>query len=185
MPPIPQHARGFTLIELIAVLVLTGILGAVASSRLIGRESFDARAYTDQTLSMLRFAQKVAIAQNRRVFVRLDGASIALCFDDACATRVLAPGGNGASKETLAACSGDKTWHCEAPPTGARYALTPPAPYASQPYFYFSALGKPYAAADAAFPAGDSTFAGLRLEIQRSGERQTLFVEMETGHVHQ
>jgi MSHA pilin protein MshC len=162
--------------------VLTGILGAVASSRFIGRESFDTRAYTDQTLAQLRFAQKAAIAQNRPVFVRLNGASIALCFDAACATRVLASGGNSASSKTLDACAQDKTWYCEAPPGPTTYALTP-ALDASQPYFFFSALGKPYAATDNV--GADATFARLEMTIQRGGESQTLHVEEETGYVHQ
>jgi MSHA pilin protein MshC len=147
---------------------------------LIGRESFDARVYADQTLALLRLAQKTAIAQNRPVFVRLNGTSIALCFNDIdCATRVLAPGGNGASTETLAACSGDKTWYCEAPPDGASLSLSP-----ALPSFYFSALGKPYAATDAD-PTGASTFARLALQIRRGAEEQTLYVEEDTGYVHQ
>ena len=182
MSPIPHSARGFTLVELIAVLVLTGILGAVASSRFIGRESFDIRAYTDQTLATLRFAQKVAITQNRPVFVRLNGASIALCFDAACTVRVLAPGGNSASSETLAACASDKTWYCEAPPAATTYALSP-ALNASNPYFFFSALGKPYAASDGS--TGDGSFATLTLTLQRGGELQKLYVEQDTGYVHQ
>lgn len=185
MPPIVCRARGFTLVELIAVLVLVGILGAYASSRFIGRESFDARAYADQTLAMLRFAQKLAIAQNRRVFVRLDGDSVALCFDNAyCTTRVLAPGGNSASTRTLAACAQDKTWFCEALPVATSYTLEPAAPYAGRPWLYFSALGKPYAAADAATSSGDGTFVKLALQVRRGSEFQTLFVETETGYVH-
>jgi MSHA pilin protein MshC len=162
--------------------VLTGILGAVASSRFIGRESFDTRAYTDQTLAQLRFAQKVAISQNRQVFVRLNGASIALCFDAGCATRVLASGGNSASSKTLAACAQDKSWYCEAPPGATIYALLP-ALDASKQYFFFSALGKPYAATDK--PGGDATFSRLELAIQRGGERQSVYVEEDTGYVHQ
>ncbi len=179
MHPIPHSARGFTLVELIAVLVLTGILGAVASSRFIGRESFDIRVYADQTLAQLRFAQKAAIVQNRQVFVQLRGDRIALCFDAACTVHVQGPGGNAGT----AVCDNDKAWYCEALPTATTYALSPAAPYASLQYFYFSPLGKPYAATDGGI--GDGTFARLTLELRRGTELQSLHVEEDTGYVHQ
>jgi hypothetical protein len=51
-------------------------------------------------------------------------------------------------------------------------------------HFYFSALGRPYAATDTD-PAGDSTFSKLELQIRRGGESQPVYVEEDTGYVHQ
>lgn len=162
------------------VMVLIGILGAVAMSRFFDRSSVDVRTFSDQTLAMLRYGQKMAIAQNRPVYVRLNGASIALCFDSACSVTVPAPGaGNDASAATLAACGGTAHWFCAAPDASVRYASAP-----ATPWFYFNALGKPYAAADAP-GAVDSSFAALAIQIRRSSESQTVFVEIETGYVHQ
>jgi len=62
MTPHSHHNHGFTLVELVLVIVLLGILSAVAAPRFFQRSSFDARVLFDDTLNAIRYAQKVAIA---------------------------------------------------------------------------------------------------------------------------
>ena len=73
--------RGFTLIELIMVIVLLGVLAVVAAPRLFNSADFDARGFRDETLSLLRYAQKTAIAQRRNVCVALNANGVALTVD--------------------------------------------------------------------------------------------------------
>jgi MSHA pilin protein MshC len=175
--------RGFTLIELVMVIVISGIIAAFAVGRFIDRKAFDADIIVDRSKGMLRFAQKMAIAQNRPVFVRLDGASIALCFDLACANKVTPPGGvNSASSQTLAACSNLNNWMCEGMPSGISYSLSPAT--LATPIF-FDPLGKPFTASDT-FPVVNSSFAQLTIKFAATGETGThdVVIEAETGYVH-
>jgi MSHA pilin protein MshC len=61
--------RGFTMTELITIIVIVGILSAMVVPRFFDRNTFDSRGFYDQTISTLRYAQKVAIAQHRNVCV--------------------------------------------------------------------------------------------------------------------
>jgi len=176
------RARGFTLIELVAVLVLAGILAAFAGARFFQREAYDARSFTDQAMGIMRYGQKLAVAQNRPVFVRLDGASVALCFDAACtaANRVLPlSGSNSGNKETLAACNQQSNWLCEGKPAVVSMATVP----ANTTGFYFDALGKPYALGDV-FPAASTFPARLAVTIQGDGSTRSIQIEGETGYVY-
>ena len=57
--PVPRATQhGFTLIELIVVVILLGILAVTASSRLIGRSSFDAIVVRDQAIALARQIQR-------------------------------------------------------------------------------------------------------------------------------
>ncbi|MDZ4073272.1 MAG: GspH/FimT family protein [Hylemonella sp.] len=74
------RSHGFTLIELIMVLMLLGVLAVVLVPR-INPQDFGARGFYDETLALLRYAQKTAIAQRRTVCVALNAGGVALTID--------------------------------------------------------------------------------------------------------
>jgi MSHA pilin protein MshC len=153
-----QHkwVTGFTLIELVMVLVMLGVLAVFAAPRVFNRGDFDARGFHDQTLSQLRFAQKTAIAQRRSVCVGFTANSITL---------------NRASAEGSAICDTPLNG-----PTG-RAVLTAPAgvSYAATPVgFRFDGLGQPI--------EGVSTPAPRTIQVTNA--TPTVTVEAVTGYVH-
>ncbi|WP_290368615.1 prepilin-type N-terminal cleavage/methylation domain-containing protein [Massilia sp. Bi118] len=178
------RAAGFTMVELIVVLILVGILGAIGAARFFDRAGFDAAAFGDQSAAMLRYAQKLAIAQRRKVYVQTSTSGLSLCYASAspCGTadRVPAPSGaNSGSSATRAFCTGggayDPAWDCEGVPTGATLSLNPGAPG----NMYFDGLGRPYLAGD----SGDSSFVALTLTIKGDDVTRTVSVAQETGYV--
>lgn len=96
---VKNKVRGFTMTELITVIVIMGILAAAVLPRFFDRNTFDARGFYDQSISTLRFAQKTAIAQRRLVCVTFPTTSsiqlrIASSFGlTACDTDLSNPGG--------------------------------------------------------------------------------------------
>ncbi|WP_293268995.1 prepilin-type N-terminal cleavage/methylation domain-containing protein [Neptunomonas sp.] len=57
-----RQQSGFSLVELVTVLVLLGIISAVAFSRLGNVSSFSESIFQQQVLSYLRLAQRTAVA---------------------------------------------------------------------------------------------------------------------------
>ncbi|QFI39740.1 type II secretion system protein [Moritella marina ATCC 15381] len=53
---------GFTLIELVIVIILTGILAATAIPKLIGNDGFEAQTYRDQLVQLLKTVQQQAMS---------------------------------------------------------------------------------------------------------------------------
>jgi MSHA pilin protein MshC len=64
---------GFTLIELIAIMVVIGVLAIAAIPRLGGTTAFEARGFADVAVSMIRSAQKNAVAKRRYVCLDITG----------------------------------------------------------------------------------------------------------------
>ncbi len=63
------RARGFTIIELVIVIAITGLLGALLGPRFIGRDAFASRGFHDEAQMVVRYAHKTAIAWRRTVYV--------------------------------------------------------------------------------------------------------------------
>lgn len=142
------------MVELILVMVIAGILAAVAVPRMVGRSSFDARGFTDELASSVRFAQKLAVSQRREVYVLLTATDATLCYvaTTPCPAVSQAPGPGGEKPYTVT------------PPNGLSIGITTT--------LRFDRSGRtPDLAAQLAIP------------VNGVGAYQVL-VERETGYVH-
>ena len=93
MIPRPRLCAGFTLTELVVVIVIATILSAFAISR-ISTQGFDTEGFANRAAAMVRYAQKLAISQRRTVVVVTTASNIRLCYADAgCASAVHEPPG--------------------------------------------------------------------------------------------
>ncbi|NRR31868.1 MSHA biogenesis protein MshC [Oxalobacteraceae bacterium] len=186
------------MVELVIVIVVMGILGAIGAARFFDNSSFAAREYADQVKAIIRYGQKLAVAQNRPIFVNAIGNRFALCSRSTCALAELiaAPGlNNSGSTRTRLFCTVGgvyrSSWMCEGIPSGVFLASSRSAEVGTSGFFYFDAMGRPYNAADVSKispvnPAGmPSAFtAPLTVTLTSGTASVVLMIEPETGYVH-
>lgn len=167
--------RGFTMVELIVVLVVIGVMSAVAFGRFFVRGDYDASGFAAQVRATLRYGQQLAIAQNRPIYVYLDSTSVALCFAANCsaANHVRDPGGGNSFNGGQ--CGTDRSWACVAPPTNVTLGLSPAG--AANNHFFFDASGKPQLSSGA-------EFSSLNLQVSAGNVQQAVRVQWETGYVY-
>ena len=96
------RTAGFTIVELVFVLVLIGIVSVALLPRAFDRSGFDARGYADDLAASLRYARNLAVAGGCPVQVAVTAAGYAVtrpasfCDTGASATPVAEPGGTEA-----------------------------------------------------------------------------------------
>ncbi len=86
--------------ELVATIVVIGVLAALAVPRLIGRDGFDSRGFYDKSVAVVRLAQKTAVAWRRDVFVCVTLTQVRAGTAAGCATALTNPVSGGAASET-------------------------------------------------------------------------------------
>ena len=158
------------MVELVITIIIVGILAAVTVPRFFDANVFQARGFYDVATVILQYANKVAIAQRRAVFVNLNATSgqISLCYVNTFPCVVAAnqvPDPTGLRPYTVTA------------PSGITLSLSVASPYT----FFFDAIGRPYNATDI---VPTSTFTGLTVTISGGGDTRTIIVERESGYVH-
>jgi MSHA pilin protein MshC len=154
---VEDRRAGFTTLELVVVIAIVGIVSLVALPRLFEVRGFETLGYYDQTLGMVRFAHKLAIAQRRLVYVEVAGALKVCSTPNAtscsCASPVSPPVGSLAPL-----------------PAGVSLAATTGA-------FCFDSAGRPLATSLAPLATANT--------VTVTGDRVRSFViEPETGYVH-
>jgi MSHA pilin protein MshC len=161
-----MRERGFTLIELIMVIVILGVLAVFAAPRIINTDDFNARGFHDETLALLRYAQKAAVAQRRTVCVAFTTTTVSLAMakDPAtidCSTPATAglTGPRGENPATIPSTSRGVTFNGGAP--GG---------------FSFNGLGQPIST------TGTALAAQTVIQINNA---DNVYVEAVTGYVHE
>lgn len=76
-----RRQRGFSLVELITILVILGVLAATVSSRLMPSSLVQLQAGRDQLISALFVAQQNAMAQSHGVRLTTAGSTIDIRID--------------------------------------------------------------------------------------------------------
>ncbi|WP_155875022.1 prepilin-type N-terminal cleavage/methylation domain-containing protein [Desulfuromonas sp. AOP6] len=77
---------GFTLVELIVIIVILGTISALAAPRFFDLRVFQQRGFFDETVSAVRYAQKLAVGSGCDVQVTLGSAGYSLRQRNNCDT---------------------------------------------------------------------------------------------------
>jgi MSHA pilin protein MshC len=73
-----RYNLGFTIIELVMVLVIVGVMAVVAGPKFFSTIDYDRRVYYDEVLNSIRYARKLAVATNGHIQVDLTSTNITL-----------------------------------------------------------------------------------------------------------
>lgn len=121
-----RRSAGFTLPELIAVLVISGLIAAFAASRWDSGSGVDELGFRERMMTALRLAQRRAMADGCEVRVTVAAAGYTLAQRAALCS--------GAFSLALAGTAGAGTTLDSAPPSGIALSSSPAT-------FYYDAAG--------------------------------------------
>ena len=171
--------KGFTLIELVMVLVLVSIIAVVVVLRLPNVTSTKAGAFVDKLRVDIRYAQNLAMTRNTRSRVRFNGNgtappsgyAVVTSTTSTCTSFIAATDPAVGSALTVSLGTGDY----------ANISIVP-----SMNCLEYDSLGRPYNCTTAPAPAACSTtLNGMTITVQANAATVgTLTVSSQTGAVN-
>lgn len=169
-----MNRKGFTLIELVMIMVLIGILAAFVAPRLRNMTVTNAAAFADKLRADIRYAQNLAMTRGKRTRVNFTASSYVVAQDTSAASNCSAmvpandPAGGGALSVALSAGSY----------TGITIAPT-------MACLEYDSLGKPYVCGAVGGPCS-TVPAGITIMVIANGATMvdTVIASAETGAVN-
>lgn len=174
-----ENQSGFTMVELIVVIIIVGIMAAVALPNMSLMFGYDETGYRDKVKAAVEYARRSAVAQRRIACVTVSGSQVSLRIElttpetvgsGTCATAGLV------SSQDLNLPTADT--HCSG---GVRNMICPPnavsLPDAS---LSFDALGRPLDGAGAVLTATTT----WTVTNGKTGDAVSLNVAAESGYVY-
>jgi MSHA pilin protein MshC len=129
-----MNRKGFTIIELVMVIVLIGILAVYAAPKLRSISTMNAGAFTDKMLADIRYAQNLAMTRNLRSRVSFAITSYAIKTSTTSTCSAFTPATDPATGQPFTV---DVTL---APYSGAGITLSLPAMTCLE----YNSIGQPY-----------------------------------------
>ncbi len=169
-----KKQTGFTLVELIVVMIVVGILAVVALPRMSLMTGFDEIAYRDKVKSALEYARRGAIAHRRVVCVTASSGIVSMVVE----TNQPEASGSGAcaSSNPLNLPASDN--QCGG---GAANRVCPPSGVTlPDTQIGFDGLGRPLSAAGAVLTARTT----WTITNNKTGGTTDLKIEAESGYVY-
>ena len=120
-----ERQGGFTVVELVAVLILISILAVVALPRLGVIDAFRSQGWREQVVAGLRLAQSTATGHRRLVCASLGGNRLTL--------QVASANPATTCDAALRGPDGQTTWDDTAPAAGTTVTVSPAGPLFFQP----------------------------------------------------
>ena len=121
-----RRVSGFTMTELVMVIIVLGILAVVALPRLSDSATFRAAAFHDQIVAALRYAQKSAVGHRRLVCATFTATTVTL-------TIAAVNGATVCTATTLIGPSGGSAYAQSLDPANVTVAIAPGGPIFFQP----------------------------------------------------
>lgn len=90
---------GFTLIELVIVIVIIGIITAISAPRFFKIQTFEERGYYDEVMAAVRYAHKAAMASGCNHRVNITSSGYEITKHDSCDSGTFQPIQNPATGE--------------------------------------------------------------------------------------